>query len=412
MRDSTMRDAILALDREILDLTPIQLISKAAVASNLEFFSSAISQAWPDEVDYYYAIKANPHPDILQKVISAGYGFECGGMQEIQLALDNNVRFIVNGSGKSSSILEVTAANNGVINVDSGDELDTILSLNASARIALRLKFVFTNEPENQMDFYFPSTYDSVNAYLRNKRWGMSLDEISTILTTGLPSRLTFEGIHIHLGKLGKTLASFELVANDLARQVNQLSAISKQEIKTINLGGGWNNSNPKPDGSTSFDMPELMTAFIESFRSGLKLKEFPSLIFEPGQAIVGSAGCTITTVTSTKFDPTSGIHWTHVDASTMTTNSVANSLQGSSYAISSLTSSSNEVIKTSIVGAPCMGSPFAVSVELPIPREGDLLAIWDTGAYSYGLQRDFNGYLGAQTLLLENLNNDIGEAQ
>jgi diaminopimelate decarboxylase len=193
---------------------------------------------------------------------------------------------------------------------------------------------------------------------------------------------------------------------------VNQLSAISKQEIKTINLGGGWNNSNPKPDGSTSFDMPELMTAFIESFRSGLKLKEFPSLIFEPGQAIVGSAGCTITTVTSTKFDPTSGIHWTHVDASTMTTNPVANSLQGSSYAISNLTSSSNEVIKTSIVGAPCMGSPFAVSVELPIPREGDLLAIWDTGAYSYGLQRDFNGYLGAQTLLLENLNNDIGEAQ
>jgi len=51
------------------------------------------------------------------------------------------------------------------------------------------------------------------------------------------------------------------------------------------------------------------------------------------------------------------------------------------------------------------------VSVELPIPREGDLLAIWDTGAYSYGLQRDFNGYLGAQTLLLENLNKDIREA-
>jgi diaminopimelate decarboxylase/aspartate kinase len=35
-----------------------------------------------------YALKANPHPDILRKVAAAGVGFDCVSLAEIQRVLD------------------------------------------------------------------------------------------------------------------------------------------------------------------------------------------------------------------------------------------------------------------------------------------------------------------------------------
>jgi diaminopimelate decarboxylase len=170
-----------------------------------------------------------------------------------------------------------------------------------------------------------------------------------------------------------------------------------------LNLGGGWNNSTPNTEYS-EFTATEIVSYFLKILKQELTLAEYPELIFEPGQAIVSTASCTMTTVTSIKSDSKSGFHWTHVDASTMTTTPIGNSLLGFNYEISNFSNSSGKVIKTAVVGAPCMGGSLAQDLQLPVASEGDLLVIWDTGAYSYGLQNDFNGYSGATELWLEDL--------
>lgn len=381
----------------------MQILSTSIVRSNLEAFKDQVSSSWPEQVDFYYAMKANPHPKIIKLAIGASYGLECGGKSEIELAVNNGVRFIVNGSGKSTELLKLTAENGGVINIDSLDEFRRVAKLGTPARVALRLKFVFLEEPTNQAQFYFPKTSKSVNSYLATKRWGMNLDDINEVLSNNLPENIDFEGIHVHLGKLGKSFDAYSEIAIDLAKQLRLVFEATNHKIKSINLGGGWNDSNPNSEYS-KFTASEIISHFLNALKKELNLREYPKLIFEPGQAIVSNASCTITRVTSIKSDVQVGLHWTHIDASTMTTTPVGNSLLGFNYEISNLSNINGKVIKTIVVGAPCMGTYLAQNVQLPSASEGDLLVVWDTGAYSYGLQNDFNGYSAATEVWLEEL--------
>jgi diaminopimelate decarboxylase len=372
------------------------------VKQNLIDFRKGIKQLWPQPVAFFYAIKANAHPAVLEQVVEQGYGMECGGVDEVDIAIRTGSMFVVNGSGKSTAVLRKSAEHGGLINIDNTEELEKLIKLNIPANIALRLKLVFAQEPKSQDDFYFPPSFNSVNSYLTSKRWGMSISEIDDILKSDLPKNLTITGVHIHLGKLSKSLSGYRSIAFEVSRQLNQLEQRHPGMIKVLNLGGGWNSSNPEVE--PNFSALEGIAEFLAILKSKLELSNLPELIFEPGQAIASSAAVTVSKVTATKLDKISNQHWTHLDASTMTTNPVGTSTAGSGFQVSVISSSNAQPLRTKFVGAPCMGSALARELEVPTPMEGDFVIIWDTGAYTFGLQNDFNGYSAATTYLVDDL--------
>jgi len=111
-------------------------------------------------------------------------------------------------------------------------------------------------------------------------------------------------------------------------------------------------------------------------------------LLLEPGRAIVGPAGVLLTRVIYRKTNGEK--KFVIVDAAM--NDLIRPSLYQAEHQITpvSLTDARNETVD--IVGPICeSGDFFARDRELPVTREGDLLAILDAGAYGMVLASNYN---------------------
>src|SRR6185503_11672007 len=66
--------------------TPALLLDRATVRRAYGRLRAALPQA-----DCYYAVKANPHPEVLQTLAALGSGFEVSSLVELRAVLDLGV---------------------------------------------------------------------------------------------------------------------------------------------------------------------------------------------------------------------------------------------------------------------------------------------------------------------------------
>ena len=62
--------------------TPIYIVSKSKIIENYQLLDRSLPG-----VDLYYAMKANPHEEILKTLVSIGAGFDVASKGEIEAAL-------------------------------------------------------------------------------------------------------------------------------------------------------------------------------------------------------------------------------------------------------------------------------------------------------------------------------------
>ena len=62
--------------------TPCLVLDRERIRKNYQEFCQKM-----DQVDIFYAVKANPHPDVLALQAAEGAYFDCASFQEITLAL-------------------------------------------------------------------------------------------------------------------------------------------------------------------------------------------------------------------------------------------------------------------------------------------------------------------------------------
>ncbi|MEZ4871100.1 MAG: hypothetical protein R2827_02415 [Bdellovibrionales bacterium] len=68
-----------------------------------------ISKCFTQNTSVHYAMKANPHPEILKKVAALGFGVDVVSAGEIKLAFENGIpakNIVFSGVGKSKSELK------------------------------------------------------------------------------------------------------------------------------------------------------------------------------------------------------------------------------------------------------------------------------------------------------------------
>ena len=76
----TIRIETALIDAKIA--TPCLVLDRAQIAKNYRNFCHKM-----DGMDIFYAVKANPHPDILSLLAAEGAYFDCASFQEITLVL-------------------------------------------------------------------------------------------------------------------------------------------------------------------------------------------------------------------------------------------------------------------------------------------------------------------------------------
>jgi diaminopimelate decarboxylase len=114
--------------------TPLYVTDVDTAAARLADWQAA----FPDSL-IAYAVKANPDPQLLRRLVTDGGG--CEVVSAVELALAHRAgcppeRIVMNGVGKRDEELHLALGAGVLINAESLDELDRLLEVRHSARRA------------------------------------------------------------------------------------------------------------------------------------------------------------------------------------------------------------------------------------------------------------------------------------
>ena len=107
---------------------PLYLLDTGILKEKARQFKKAFFDVLPN-VDFYYAVKSNNHPDVAGTLLRYGFGLDVSSGLELEMALDLNARKIVfSGPGKTREELLLAVSNSERVTVlmDSFGELSRL----------------------------------------------------------------------------------------------------------------------------------------------------------------------------------------------------------------------------------------------------------------------------------------------
>lgn len=342
----------------------------------------AIKKACPKEYHIHYALKANPHPTLLQLIMQAGLGADCVSGNEVKRSVETGFssdKIVFAGVGKSDKEINYSLDNSiFCFNVESIPELQVINQLaankNKKASIALRIN--------PNVDAY---THKYITTGLEENKFGINPYEFDTVIEEikKLPN-LELIGLHFHIGSQIADLTPFK----NLCARVNEINKwfISKGYLLPhINVGGGFGINYKEPDTHSIVDFE----SYFNVFKQFLELKPQQEVHFELGRAITGQCGSLISRVLYVKH----GINTNFAILDAGMTELIRPALYQAYHKIENISAPDfKNTVKYDVVGPICESSDcFGKAVELPETKRGDLIAIRSAGAYGEVMSSRYN---------------------
>ena len=353
-----------------------------------------------------YASKALCNLAISKIVSYEGFGFDVVSAGEIftlmKAGIDmSNVMF--NGNNKTEKELEYALnVNIGRYSVDNFYEAELLNNLacnkNMNADILLRIT------PGIECH-----THEYIKTGQTDSKFGFDLTQIDDIinLIKEKYKNLSIKGIHAHIGSQIFELESFKDEIDVLIRILHDINIKHGFNLNELNIGGGLGVKYTDEDLPPSIaDFGQIVTETLE--RSSRKYGiELPILYIEPGRSIISTAGITLYTIGSTKRVP-NGRKYISVDGG-MADNPRPSMYQAKYTAeIANCTNGrTNEVV--TIAGRYCeSGDVLIEDIELPVSNPGDILCVYNTGAYNYSMASNYNRVEKPAMVLVNNSQSDM----
>lgn len=324
-----------------------------------------------DEV--YYAIKANPHPAILNRVVEQGLGLECVSLGEIARVREScpalpttQILFTPNFAPRAEY---AEAFAQGVqVTLDNLHPLEHWPEIFAGRDIFVRLD---------------PGSGRGHHGHVRTggsqSKFGIPLGEVPELVKRAKVAGCTIIGLHAHAGSGILDVHNWRQVAESLIG-VRQYFP----DVRVLDLGGGL--GVPDRTGGESLDL-----AALNEVLGGVRTS-WPevSIWLEPGRYIVAEAGVLLARVTQLKLKDQSG----YVGVATGMNSLIRPALYGAYHEIVNLTRLDDpDAAVYDVVGPICeTGDVLGHDRVLPrATREGDVLLMATAGAYGAAMASDYN---------------------
>ena len=246
---------------------PCLVVDLDVVAGNFKAFRHAL----PDS-HIYYAVKANPAPEVLRLLAGMGSNFDCASVAEIEMALDAGATpariSYGNTIKKERDIARAHALGVNLFAVDSHEEVEKIARAAPGARVFCR---VLTNGEGAEWPL--------------SRKFGcvpqMAVDVLVYAHQLGLESF----GVSFHVGSQMTKVDAWDAALADAKRV---FVSLAKQgiELKMVNMGGGFPTKYLKDIPSAEAYGQAIFAALSKHFGNRI-----PMTIIEPGRGMVGNAG-------------------------------------------------------------------------------------------------------------------------
>lgn len=367
--------------------TPFYCYSSATLRHHFRVFHDALSGLNPL---ICFAVKANSNLGVLATLATEGAGADVVSEGELRRALVAGIapeKIVFSGVGKTTDEMRFALQQNIYqFNVESDREL---LALNAVANsMGKRAPVALRVNPDVDA-----ATHAKISTGKKENKFGITMDSAPEIyaLAAQLPG-IQVVGVSVHIGSQLTTLSPFRTAYKKVRALVEGLRAAG-HPITRIDLGGGLGVPYLRSD-----DVPPPPAEYAEIVRetmAGLNAQ----LMFEPGRLIAGNAGILVTKVLYVKQ---AAAHlYVIVDAGM--NDLMRPALYDAQHEILPICANDAPLAKVTVAGPVCESSDvFAKDIMLPLPTEGDLLALRTAGAYGASMANSYNSRLLIPELLVK----------
>ncbi|MCC6355725.1 MAG: type III PLP-dependent enzyme [Verrucomicrobiae bacterium] len=359
--------------------TPVVVIDHDVIRRNYAEFRRHLPK-----VQAYYAVKANPAPEIVRTLYRAGASFDVASLPEFMLVYENIRgmaararqdfiwdKIIYANPTKPRETLEALDRYKPLVTFDNANELAKIRRYAPRAGLVLRLRV--------------PNTGSMVEL---SSKFGCDAGEAVDLVAAAFRAGLVVEGLSFHVGSQCTNFENFVQALN-MAAAVMRESRSRGHELKILDIGGGFPapyNRHVKP-----------FSALAKKINAEIGRLFPPSIeiIAEPGRFLVATAAKSVARVIGKAVRD--GKTCYYIDDSVYHTYS-GTIFDHCQYPVRAFKRGGTEI--SAVFGQTCDGlDVISRAEELPDLAIGDLVYSENIGAYSNASATWFNGFPPARVV-------------
>lgn len=360
--------------------TPLFVIDHDALRQAYRLFRRHLPR-----VQAYYAVKANPNPEIVRTLYQEGASFDVASMPEFMIVHQNIEhlpakerqdwiwdKIIYANPTKPTDTLEQLNQYKPLVTFDNLEEIHKIKRHAPNAGLALRLKVPNTGAMVELSSKFGASPGEAVDLILEADRVG-----------------LTVEGISFHVGSQTTNFDNYVQALNLTANVFAEAKARGYTKMNLLDIGGGF----PAPYDDTVKPFRELAKV-INTELKRLFPKEI-QVLAEPGRFLAAVCGTSIASVIGkavrdgkTSYYINDGVYHTYSGVI----------FDHCKYPVKSFKKGPTTLC--SVFGPTCDALDVVSMAEnLPDLKRGDLVYSENIGAYSHASSTWFNGFPPAKVV-------------
>ena len=353
--------------------TPLFVVDHNVLRKNYAEFRRRLPR-----VQVYYAVKANPDPEIVKTFYKTGAGFDVASMKEFRLVHKNIERLsakarqdfiwdkiIYANPIKDNQTLKELNTYEPLVTYDNPEEIKKIREYAPKAGLALRI--------------CVPNTGSVVEL---SSKFGAAPSEALALITAAFDAGLTVEGLCFHVGSQCTNFDNF-VQALTMSSSILKEARAHGYELTVLDIGDGFS----APDDGNTASFRRLAGVLNSEFK-----RLFPldiEILAEPGRFMCATAGTLVVKVIGKAerdgkpcyylndgiYHTYSGILFDHCQ-----------------YSVKAFKRGKKEI---SAVFGPTCDALDTISQAEPLPtlNLGDLVFSRNIGAYSHASSTCFNGF-------------------
>lgn len=362
--------------------TPCQIILSDMIRANFQHLREKLSYT-----KVYYAVKANPAPEIITMLNELGSYFDVASVYELRklLALGVSPERMSYGNTikKTDSIKEFFAAGIRLFATDSEADLRNIAKAAPGSKVFIRLL------TEGVLTADWPLS----------RKFGCQADMIYDLLVLAKKLGLDPYGISFHVGSQQRDISAWHTAIAKVKYLFDWLISDAGIRLKCINMGGGFPAHYIEKTNSTETYAEEITRYLREDFAD-----DMPEILIEPGRSLVADAGVLVTEVVLiSRKSRTALERWVYTDVGKF--NGMMETLnEAIKYPL--YTTKKGVTEKVILAGPTCDSVDTLYEdyqYELPLNLSiGDRLYWLSTGAYTSSYSAvEFNGFPPLKTFVI-----------
>ena len=384
--------------------TPIYVMDEVTLRKIAREYKDAFSSY--KKVNMMYASKALMTSQIAKILHEEGFGFDVVSGGEIftihNAKVDMNYATF-NGNNKTYDEIELALnLNVGRISVDNFYEIKLLDEIAKKKNKVQKILLRITPGIECH-------THEYIQTGHLDSKFGFDLTQIDEAvnLIKNECKNLEIKGLHAHIGsQIFETQVYYDEIGV-LIKELKRINEVHNLNLDEMNIGGGLGITYTNEDCPPS--VYELADVILKSIKENCAKYNFdePVLYIEPGRSIVGTSGVTLYTIGSYKQVP-KGRKYIAVDGGMA--DNPRPSMYGAKYLAEIANKKENETFeKVTVAGRFCESGDILIKdIELNSPETGDILCVYNTGAYGYSMSSNYNRVLKPAMVLVNCGQSDI----